>query len=131
MTRGLIVRSGTHIKTTSESEEVNEGLFGDVEGDTKIVTLALSTDRLEGGDCVDNTPRSSSEDSKKSLRRFVGTRVPRDEVVFLCQMLVIFTVVATSVHNLSTTTEQSELWIALLSSSLGYILPNPRLRHHQ
>lgn len=67
-------------------------------------------------------------DSSVSMWRVLGRRVPRAELVFCCQMAVIFSVIIASICNLSTGSTRSELWTALLSSCLGYILPNPRLK---
>lgn len=74
----------------------------------------------------DATPRPKSD---ASLWRVLGRRIPRKELVFLCQMVVILCVVIASIYNLSVGDgKRSELWTALLSSCLGYILPNPRLK---
>lgn len=59
--------------------------------------------------------------------RMLGRQVPRTEVVFLCQVLVVFVVIVSCIVNLSLQRGQTELWVALLSSSLGYMLPNPSL----
>ena len=60
--------------------------------------------------------------------RFMGKRVPREEIVFVGQMLVITIVILASVYNLSVGSGNDTLWTALLSSCLGYALPNPRLK---
>ena len=57
-----------------------------------------------------------------------GTVCPKEEIVFLCQVLVLFTVILICIYNLTTGHENSKLCTALLSSSLGYLLPNPTLR---
>ena len=80
----------------------------------------------EMDDVVDN-----DRDKRKStvtMWNMFGQKLPRGEVVFGCQMVMIFTVVAASVYNLSVGDGRTELWTALLSSCLGYILPNPRLK---
>ena len=59
-----------------------------------------------------------------------GTVCPREEIVFLCQVVVLYTVILISIYNLTTGHENYNLWTALLSSSLGYLLPNPSLRRH-
>ena len=52
--------------------------------------------------------------------------------VFLCQIVLIYIVVLTSIINLSildcTKPGVCNLWIVLLSSSLGVLLPNPSFR---
>jgi len=74
-------------------------------------------------------------DKKNSGRQsriwnFLGRRVPKSQIVFICQMVVIYVVIAVSLFNLTSTTERAaekHLWIALLSSCLGYVLPNPSI----
>jgi hypothetical protein len=58
------------------------------------------------------------------------SQLPRPELVFICQMVIIYVVIGVSLFNLtsgSRDTQDGKLWIALLSSCLGYLLPNPKL----
>ena len=55
---------------------------------------------------------------------------PKEEIVFLCQIVVLYTVIVISIYNLTVGHDDSNLWTALLSSSLGYLLPNPTLRRN-
>ena len=59
---------------------------------------------------------------------FLGESVPRGEIVFFVQIIIVYSVIITSLFNLSRGVEPQSLWIALLSSSLGYVLPNPNLK---
>ena len=54
-----------------------------------------------------------------------GTKVPANEIVFFVQIIVIYTVIGVSIFNLSTNNHNNPLWISLLSSCLGYLLPSP------
>lgn len=55
--------------------------------------------------------------------------VPRAEVVYACQVAIVFIVVVAAVVNLSIRdTLHSELWVALLSSVIGIILPAPKIQ---
>ena len=56
-----------------------------------------------------------------------GRFVPKDEIVFFFQVALIYIVVITSIVNLILGSENTHLWITLLSSSLGYIFPAPKL----
>lgn len=58
-----------------------------------------------------------------------GKKTPRSEVVFLCQVLILYTVIVVSIYNLTVSSENSTLWTALLSSCLGYLLPNPTIKN--
>lgn len=81
---------------------------------------------LEEAAAVSNRRDSSR---KSQLWEFFGKRVPRSKIVFVCQILVIYTVVGMSLFNLTRGKDpaESQIWIALLGSCLGYVLPNPSL----
>ena len=82
----------------------------------------------DNGDDVSDALNKRSHEPRRTSMWF-GNRVPREEMVFVCQISVVLIVVVASIYNLSVgTRDQSELWTALLSSCLGYILPNPRLK---
>lgn len=69
------------------------------------------------------------EDSTHSEHwQFLGNRLPKSEIVYFCQMTVVFIIILTSIANLSLQNGKSELWIALLSSAFGYTLPSPTLK---
>lgn len=57
-----------------------------------------------------------------------GKKMPKSEFVFFVQVLLIYIVVITSIVNLTINGDEGKLWTALLSSSLGYLLPNPSLK---
>ncbi len=58
-----------------------------------------------------------------------GTNVPRSELVFFSQVVIIYVVVCLCLYNLTTGRGDSNLWSALLSGCLGYLLPNPTIKH--
>lgn len=71
-------------------------------------------------------------DSENNERRswiFFGHRANRSQVVFLVQVLLVLTIVIVSIVNLTLakTCEETSIWIAILSSSVGYMLPSPRI----
>ena len=57
-----------------------------------------------------------------------GRECPKEEIVFLCQVIILYTVIVVSIYNLTVAHDDSTVWTALLSSSLGYLLPNPSLK---
>ena len=57
-----------------------------------------------------------------------GRECPKEEIVFLCQVIILYTVIVVSIYNLTVAHDDSTLWTAMLSSSLGYLLPNPSLK---
>jgi hypothetical protein len=57
-----------------------------------------------------------------------GRRVPKSELVFFSQVIILYAVVCMCLFNLTTGRGDSNLWSALLSGSLGYLLPNPKIK---
>ena len=66
----------------------------------------------------------SRRDRTSRMWQIFGRRVPRSEIVFLCQMILIYVVVGISLFNLTRGEGPDNLWVALLGSCLGYVLPN-------
>lgn len=50
------------------------------------------------------------------------------EIISICQIVAIFAVIIACIINLSLNDEKSVLWSSLLSGSLGYLLPTPKVR---
>ena len=60
-----------------------------------------------------------------------GTSCSKEFVVFTSQVILVYIIVITSIINLTLYQDNEssgKLWTALLSSSIGYLLPNPRLK---
>jgi hypothetical protein len=58
----------------------------------------------------------------------MGRPFPRSEVKYMAQVLILYIVILTSLGNLSVgNSELRSIWISLLSSSIGYILPSPHI----
>ena len=74
---------------------------------------------------------SSSSTGGHSHWWIFGQKFPKNEVVFFVQIIIVYVVILTSLVNLTLRrgdNSDQKLWIALLSSSLGYLLPNPSIR---
>ena len=56
-----------------------------------------------------------------------GKNIPSSEIVFFSQIILVYIVIITCIANLSLHNGPHDLWIALMSSSLGYILPSPAI----
>jgi len=59
---------------------------------------------------------------------FFGSEIPSTEIVFFCQIVAIYVIICTSLYNLTVGSEPANLWITLLSSCVGYLLPSPVLK---
>lgn len=60
--------------------------------------------------------------------RFCGYGLDKTQVVYFSQIIIIYIIIITCILNLSLKNGDSNLWTALLSSSLGYLLPSPKLK---
>ncbi len=67
-------------------------------------------------------------ESNNSKWYFFGKEVSRSFVIFIVQIIIVYIVVITSIVNLALGTNDAKLWMALLSSNIGYLLPNPTLK---
>ena len=69
---------------------------------------------------------SNNEERKPWI--FFGKLIPRSEIVFLAQITLVFLIVIFAVVNLARadTCEETTVWIAVLSSSVGYMIPSPK-----
>lgn len=54
-----------------------------------------------------------------------------DLVLFITQTVFLFVVVLTSLVNLSIDNGNTNLWTMVLTSCLGYMMPNPRFKVQQ
>ena len=58
-----------------------------------------------------------------------GSRIPKNRLTFFSQIIVVYGIIAVSVYHLSVQSPNQELWLVLLSSAFGYILPSPGLKY--
>jgi hypothetical protein len=66
-----------------------------------------------------------------SLSRASANGVERPinrEIIYFCQVIAIYLIIIACVINLSLGSDKDSLWSSLLSGSLGYLLPSPKIR---
>jgi len=71
---------------------------------------------------------SISRLSDKEVWNLFGYSLPKQEVVYFSQIIALYIVIIVGLINLTIQNEQSNLWLSLLSGSIGYLLPNPSLK---
>ena len=57
-----------------------------------------------------------------------GSKFSTTALVFLCQVIILYISIITCFVNLTVCNGPNELWITVLSLSLGTILPSPKVR---
>lgn len=62
------------------------------------------------------------------MEEHTKSQIKSDVVIFTSQVLLLFIVVVTSLVNLSLDRGNTNLWTMILTSCLGYMMPNPRLK---
>ena len=70
----------------------------------------------------------SVEGSVKSNSPNASPVCSKSLVVYCCQVFVMVVVIVVSMCNLSFGGPDKEMWITLLCSTLGYLLPNPSIK---
>jgi hypothetical protein len=56
-------------------------------------------------------------------------RVPKDQVVFVFQVVIAYIVIIVSLTNITFSSENTCLWATLASGTIGYLLPSPSINH--
>ena len=67
--------------------------------------------------------------------RVCGEKFPREEVVYLCQILMLYSVIVVGLVNLTLwwSTDDAawkQFWISTVSGGIGYLLPQPIFGKH-
>ena len=60
-----------------------------------------------------------------------GRKVPKSEIVYFTQVILIYVICITAIVNLTLYKEDSKLWVGLLCSNIGYLLPNPTIKKNK
>lgn len=72
-----------------------------------------------------------SDLSEREVWNIFGYSVPKQEVVFFSQIIALYIVIFVCLINLCLGKERNDIWISLLSASIGYLLPNPSLKQRK
>lgn len=70
------------------------------------------------------------ENNSVSSGRWVigSSHVPREEIVFLCQIIIISIVVIVSLVNLCLSNGPESYWSAMVGTGLAALLPSPKIK---
>ena len=72
----------------------------------------------------------NEENQERRSWKFCNSRLPRSEVVYFTQIVIILFLIGVSLIKLvffHLACEESTFWFSLLSCTVGYALPNPKL----
>ena len=60
-----------------------------------------------------------------------GHTVSKHQIVFFTQVILVYIVVIASIVNISLGIADQNIWVILLSSAIGYLLPSPSLKNER
>ena len=60
-----------------------------------------------------------------------GHPVSKQQVVFFTQVLLVYIIVLSSIVNICLQFGDQNIWVILLSSGVGYMLPSPSLKNER
>ena len=69
--------------------------------------------------------------TSRSRWKVCWQEVPRREVIFFVQVIILYVVICVSLANLTLGVGNQTLWSSLLAGSLGYLLPSPTIGKKQ
>ena len=91
--------------------------------------MSQTEDQLDSGGGITDLVFDAEHQERQSWR-FCNSRLPRSEVVYFTQIIIIIFLITVSLTKLvffSLDCEESTFWFSLLSFTVGYALPNPKL----
>jgi hypothetical protein len=77
-------------------------------------------------DMEDNTSSSDSNISK--IWKLCGSNIPKSQALFFSQIVILYIIILTCLFNLSFNNGRSEMWLSLLCTCIGAILPQPKFQ---
>ena len=83
----------------------------------------LPAPQIKNNETIDNNQISGNP-------RFSTLKKTRNVIVFTTQIILIYIVVVTAIINLIIGATCKPVWVWLLSSCLGYLLPSPQLKNN-
>ncbi len=70
-----------------------------------------------------------SKDNVSNSRWLIGSqKVPKEEIVFFCQIAIITLVILVGLINLCLCNGTESYWAAMVATGLGSLLPAPKIR---
>ena len=91
--------------------------------------MSQAEDQLDSGGGITDLVFDAEHEERQSWR-FCNLRLPRSEVVYFTQISIIIFLITVSLIKLvffKLDCEESKFWFSLLSCTVGYALPNPKL----
>ena len=91
--------------------------------------MSEAEDQLDTGGAITGLVFDDNHHERRSWR-FCNSRIPRSEVVYFTQVFIIIFLIRVSLVKLvfsQLECEESTFWFSLLSCTVGYALPNPKL----
>ena len=69
--------------------------------------------------------------SEKEEWKMFGYSIPKAEMVYFSQVIALYIVILVCLVNLCIGSVRDDIWVSLLSASIGYLLPNPSKKYRK
>lgn len=73
-----------------------------------------------------DTPSAAVNETDEKWNTICG-KLPKQEIVYFCQVFAIYMIIIACITNLTLGSDKDTLWSSLLSASVGFLLPSPKL----
>lgn len=95
------------------------------------MALMNDTEKVSGAAFLVDNRGNESENNQSDLGswRFWQKRISKPEIIYFCQIFIIYIIIISCIVNLTLTKDEDKVFITLLSWCLGYLLPNPSIKH--
>lgn len=103
-----------------------EGVYSGIEREVgELMDLSVEVEELDGGK---TRKYDISQSSGKVVWNIFGYAIPKQEVVYFSQIVILYIVIVIGLINITTQNGDSNIWTPIISGSIGYLLPNPSIK---
>lgn len=97
-------------------------------GDSEAATCETLLNKTNTTDKTEAPEEKSLQSMPVTDWSWCGARLPKNQVTYMTQIILVYGIIAVSLSQIILQSSDRELWLVLLSTSIGYVLPSPRLK---
>lgn len=111
----------------AHSESVSGEDYHAIDLDSQPSNLPLKFNKPVVNNNLD-TPESPV---RSEIWKICGERLPESQITYTVQVTILFIIICVSLAKLCWGAEDKSIWTTLLCTSIGYILPSPKIKTTQ
>ena len=94
-------------------------------------SLSSSVSQQEEPIAVESVETASERSAVTEPWTLFGRKTQRSKVEWLSQVIILYVLILCCLVNITLESKNLNLWCTLLASSIGYLLPSPRLKNRK